>query len=514
MGESVLRRPAALRSALGSGAGIDNYVAALVLTILLITGFAAVSPDCRHWFVLPLALCGVLTGADVIAWLRGQFDTFDPRPLVSMLLFHNMTLAPLLHEAWQAYTPEFDRQIEDWNHWFGQYSALCAVAYVCYRAAHDVVFRNTRNAQSVWVLNDARFATALTWAVGVSAVAAAVVLVQFGGLRQSDEAMLLAMGSGLQHLSWLIMLGDALPLLLAMAAVRMFSDPRRGKSMTLLIVILGALAVAQFALLGLRGSRSAFMFTLVIAAGMMHYRLRKIPVRWAVGGAAILLVFIYFYGFYKRAGTAGFAALQSTEQRQYLEAKTGNTVTGVLLGELSRAEIQSFLMYRLEISEGRYEYRWGSTYFRALITFIPRAIWYNKPPGKVEAGTDLQVGQGVSATGRVRSSRVYGLGGEAILNFGLAGVPLMFAVYGAALGWYRRKLLTWAPYDARLFLAPILLIACLVGVFGDADNLAFGLIKQIALPGLCILYASTRTRSAPASAGPLRRTAPGRPALR
>lgn len=495
MADAVFRRPMSLPRPSSAGSGIDNYVIALVMTVLLVTAFAAISPDCRHWYLLPLTLCGVLTGADIIAWLRGRFDTFDPRPLVSILLFHNMTLAPLLHEAWQSHTPDFSRQIEDWNPWFGQYSALCALGYLCFRIAHDIIYRNTRNARTCWILNDARFATSLTWAIGVSAIAAAIVMFRFGGLKQAEETQLLALGSGLQHLSWLIMLGDALPLLLAMAAVRLFSDPRRGKSMTLLIVILGVLAVAQFALLGLRGSRSALMFALVIAAGMMHYRLRRIPVRWAVGGAAILLVFIYFYGFYKRAGgAAGLAALQSAEQRQYLEQKTGNTVTGVLLGELSRAEMQSFLMYRLDISEGRYEYRWGGTYFRALATLIPRAIWYNKPPGKVEAGTDLQFGQGIAATGRVRSSRVYGLVGEAILNFGLAGVPLMFAVYGAALGWYRRKLLTWHPADARHFLAPIILIACLVGVFGDADNLMFGLLKNIMLPGLCILYSSTRVK--------------------
>src|ERR1700723_1762590 len=32
-----------------------------------------------HWFVIPAMVCGVLIGVDVIRWLRGRLDFFDPK---------------------------------------------------------------------------------------------------------------------------------------------------------------------------------------------------------------------------------------------------------------------------------------------------------------------------------------------------------------------------------------------------------------------------------------------------
>jgi hypothetical protein len=69
--------------------------------------------------------------------------------------------------------------------------------------------------------------------------------------------------------------------------------------------------------------------------------------------------------------------------------------------------------------------------------------------------------------------RVYGLTGEALLNFGPWGVLPAYAIYGACLGWYRRKLTTWDAADARTFLAPLVTILFATAFIADSDNVLF-----------------------------------------
>lgn len=95
---------------------------------------------------------------------------------------------------------------------------------------------------------------------------------------------------------------------------------------------------------------------------------------------------------------------------------------------------------------------------------------------------------------RWSSSRVYGLSGEALLNFGPLGVGPMFAIYGGLLGWYRRKLASWDALDARLFLAPFFTILFVAGLVYDSDNLVFFCCYKRCLD-FCCHVCSLETRS-------------------
>lgn len=512
MAEQVLRAGFALPRVESAPRARSSFVENLIITIIavLVTTalFIALAPGCRHPFVVPLSACGVIVGIDVVRWLRGQLDTFDPKALISMLMLHATYFAPLLHQAWEAYTKDWAAQITDgYPRYFTTYGWVSLMGVCAYQLLQRFAFRRARPSPTQWILDDGRFGSLLAVAVGVSMVAAVVVITKFGGLRREEHQQLLALGSGLQHLSWLLMLSDPLPILLSMAGVRMLTDPRRPKSMFTVILLITGMAALAFAFLGLRGSRSAFMYLLVIVAGMAHYRIRRISVPWALGGGLILIVFVYYYGFFKRLGAMGadavgstVAAIGSAEQRRYLEQRTGNTMATTLLGDMSRAEMQTFMLYRLDAHGDRYEYRWGRTYLRSAIMIIPRAIWYEKGPGKNEAGTDLQYGQGVSLDPKRLSTRVYGLAGEAILNFGLLGVPLAFAAYGSVLGWYRRKVASWRFGDARYFLAPLFMIIAMAAYIGDSDNVMYSLLKNGTIPIAVVVLSVNRARLAPAAA--------------
>jgi len=144
---------------------------------------------------------------------------------------------------------------------------------------------------------------------------------------------------------------------------------------------------------------------------------------------------------------------------------------------------------------GDYSYRWGLTYAGALAILIPRNIWPDRPDFKTDAGTEAQLGKSTP----LLSLRVYGLAGEALLNFGPAGVVPMFALYGGLLGWYRRKFKSWDLSDARMFLAPFWAVLFASAFVGDSDNLVFAALTHGAIVAIAVFAASKRL---PASGQP------------
>ena len=147
-------RPAA-RPALGPRVTVgENLVIATVVVLLGSLTIAAVSPNCRHWFVLPVSLCGILCLMDAIAWVRRQTDTFDPKALTALVLLHGAYLSPLLHVALEAYTPVYNQKITDWPHWFGMLGVLFALGLIAYKIGQRWFFANTRPVHTFWTLND------------------------------------------------------------------------------------------------------------------------------------------------------------------------------------------------------------------------------------------------------------------------------------------------------------------------------------------------------------------------
>lgn len=476
---------------------LTNYALAAVAVTLLVTVSMAANTQCCHWFVVPVAFCGVLTGADVVAWLRRGLDTFDPKAIVGILWLHGTFVAPLLHVGLEAHTREFDVEVRDWPTWFGRMALLNLTGLILYKLFQRYTFTRSRPARTIRVLSDQRFVIVFPLAIMVSAAAATVILARYGGLRKESEALIFG-GGELVHLSWLLMLGDPLAVLLGMGVVKILSSSRRTRSAVTIVAMLAVLLVGQFLLLGLRGSRSAVIWVVFLTAALCHYRLRRIPVTWVLIGFLALGVGGYYYMFFKRFGATGFEAIRNPQFRETLSARSGITPVGVLLGDLSRAEIQTFLLYRLVEGHDFYRLRLGKTYVFSLLTVVPRAVWPDKPSGlygKVGAGTALQHGEGSYQPERFESSRVYGLAGEAMLNFGPAGAVGAYLLYGIMLGWYRKKMLTLHPEDARIYLVPLLTLVAITAMFGDSDNTMFLFLKDGALLTVVVWLSSTRLAS-------------------
>jgi hypothetical protein len=476
------------RAARREGSRGDYAIAAVFVGVL---AFAATwwSKPVAHWFLVPVMACGILSGVDIVRWLRGRLDLFDPRTVIACLAFYGFFAAPILHVIWDRFGAGYDMILfADWRPWLGAMAALCALGLFGYRAAHNFVFRRTKPSASTWEFDSTKFYPVFAFFLFLSVVGASVYLWQLGGLLKEVEAFETD-PSAFAGKGWLLVLAWPLSILSFIVLVMTWTDQQKKirRHLTTALLLLSSVGIMHFLLMGWRGSRSATIWALFWMAGIIHYRFRKLSRGMVAGGVILLIVFMYFYGFYKEQGRAGFEVLRSPAM--WLQPKGyQRDFKGLMLGDLARADSNAFILHNLIKDPDDYDYRWGLTYLGSLGLLIPRNLWPDRPEFKVEAGTEAQLGKATPW----RSARVYGLSGEALLNFGPIGVPCMFVLFGALLGWYRRKSKSWELTDSRMFLAPFFATLFVAGLVSDSDNLVFAVVTEGTLVCAAVFLASRR----------------------
>lgn len=466
----------------------SNYLLSTLVAVIVAIGFAIACRQCQHWCLIPLMLCGILAGADIVAWLRKEFDIFDPKVLVAGLLYLNCFIAPLLHLTYDIYGVKF--HTPDWPTYFGYMALFNAAGIMSFKLGHKMFFKMSHPVKSFWQIEPARFIAILMPIIFISLIANVSLFLFFGGIvrRQIVTGFEYA-----AHLSWILMLADPIALLTAIAIIYWIYMGRTDKPSSFLIVLCILLFVmgAAIFLLGQRGGRLQIIAPLFIVAAIIHYRLRPIPTKLVLLSVCMLFVFIYLYDFYKKLGPRGVEVFYSKEARVSMAYERRVSPVTSLLGDFARADIQAFMLYRLRAGRGQFQHQLGRTYAIAAATVIPRAIWKTKPRPKLIAGSEI-LGYG----GFVRSTRQYGLAGEAMLNFGYYGIVPAFLIFGCFLGWFRKKIAVMEPSDARFFIIPILLFLSMSVINIDSDNLMFHLLRMLVLPFVVVFLGSVRAKFA------------------
>ena len=145
---------------------------------------------------------------------------------------------------------------------------------------------------------------------------------------------------------------------------------------------------------------------------------------------------------------------------------------------MGRSDVQAAILNAVMRPNRDYEFWYGKTYLTSGVSMIPRKIWPSKPEdnGKVIAGTEILYGKGayqgkfgIFTLGR-RATHIYGLAGEAMLNFGIWGILPAFAVWGGFVGFIRRKILNYSAGDMRLLTAPYWILISFFLLIQDLDN--------------------------------------------
>lgn len=459
----------------GSDWGLSTLLCVVVVTICCIA-----NPGVLHWFLIPVFISGVIIATDAIAWMRGRIDIFDPIGIVGLIGIHFFFIAPLLHVTWDAFgTFRLPMSTLEWKNWLGAMAMLNLLGLIIYRVTRYWMLRKVLHYRGV-VEPAPIFWPLLIFALFITVIAQIGVYISYGGISgfvaayEQSRREFLGMG-------WIFMVSESFPILLLIGwAVYVKNSGKVPTWVTIFFVLLVFLAL-KLLFGGLRGSRSNTVWGLFWAVGIIHYLVRAFPRKWIYAGIAFVVMFMYIYGFYKAAGVQGLEAVTNTSSRERLEGHSGRTLEAVLLGDLARADVQAYLLKRVTDPQSGYELAWGKTFVGTLSLFVPRQIWPDRPPGKWYYGT---LAQGSSESRR--SSRVYGLAGEWMLNFGVLGVPCGFLLLAIFVCYARRYMLSLYPGDIRYVLVPFLANLCIVALSSDSDNIFYFIVKNGVVPILLL----------------------------
>ncbi|MFH1417951.1 MAG: hypothetical protein ABII12_06670 [Planctomycetota bacterium] len=475
-----------------------NLAISSVFCLLVVMGFAVASPTILHWSLLPIYTCGVLIGTDAVAFVRRQVDTFDPKGLVGLFGVHFFFLAPLLLINSNL---GLIGQVSDARPWLGCLACLNAAGLIAYFIMRNLGARGVpRSARVTWLLAPEK-STLLLPVIILSALSWGYVLVKVGGFsamieaHEDPEGKWIYAGTGVPKI-----LASMLPtfLILHLTLMRRRENLRRSTFIAV-AVILFLLLIVQFLISGMKGNRSAVMYSFVSFVGIIHYFWRPVTVKHVAIGLIPMVLFMYLYSFYKFGGIASLGIVSGDVtfgQMQYEIAESRGTFSQrVLLSDLSRSDIQAFILYMLLQHRESYDLRWGKTYATMMVRAIPTWIWASPPAAERHvAGTEIQRGRGSFKPNSHwgRSHRVYGLAGEAMLNGSWPAVPLAFGCWGFAIGRLRRRLFFSLAGDARLFFAPLFAMLAVIVLMQDSDLVFMYLLVSIPLPILGVWLTSVR----------------------
>jgi hypothetical protein len=480
----------------GSFAGFDAAVS-FGFAGLVVAACAAGGEEFQHWFVVPVLLCGGLAGIDAVGWIFGRRDLFDARGLIGAIGLHFFFAAPLLHvgtEYWMPYVEPPD----DWRPWLGRMAWLNVAGLMIYHVCRSLLDR-TRPAlyRRVWIIDDARFGPVWAIALAFTAGLQLFVYARFGGIAGYVAAFT---ESTAKFAGWgiVFMFSEAFPILAVIAAARWAQRDARRRTVLFVVAVIVCFLALKLFFGGFRGSRGHVIYGIFWCLGILHLTVKPLNRRGLAVMGVGFGVFMYAYAFYKDFGSHALEALLNPSLRQELSDLTPRSSNSLLLGDLGRSDVQAFVLFRLssESPPTRYELCRGQTYLGAISLLVPRSLIGERPPTKTKAGTDLLLGPGVYDHEMV-ATYAYGLGGEAMLNFGPLGAVLSFAALAVAVVLVRRVRDKLSPGDARMFLWPFVLSLAFMLLVWDSDVLVFYTIKEALLPTFLL---SIVCRKVPATA--------------
>lgn len=455
----------------------------------------ALSPSHQHWFMIPVTLCGIILAGDAVRWLRGDLDLLDPIGVIAALGMHFFYLAPILH-VWFDYWLSYVIPPDDWRPWLGAMASLNVVSLVAYRVGVALGGPSTLTVIAPWRLHRAQFMALAAIVLVVAAALQIWVYARLGGVfAYMQNAGDRTTG---ENMGWIFMFSESFPIV----AFLLLLVVARERGVALKGPLLSAVLLAFLALCllfgGLRGSRATTVWALFWGVGAIHCWLRPIRRSAAIAGVIGVIVFMYVYGFYKSLNVDAISLLKTGFDRSELEHETSRTLVAVLLGDCGRSDVQAFLLFAIASEGSDYQYAWGRTYFGDVSLLVPRIVWPDRPPGKSKEGTEALRGPGTYNPVSF-AQNIYGLGGEALMNFGPAGVPVLYGLLGLSVGRLARFVRHLHISDARRLIVPFLVILAFWALVADLDNVLWVLVKIGTVP-CALIYLAARPRRGSASA--------------
>lgn len=243
---------------------------------------------------------------------------------------------------------------------------------------------------------------------------------------------------------------------------------------------------------GIAGSRQGIVFVLVFALFIHHAFVAPIgprTVRTAGIGVALVGLLLMPLKFGLDYDDIATLSQRFAEQRD-LELSMG-PVSAFLFRDLSRFDVQTLALDA--VTQPGYEYPVGRSFVGAVAAIVPSALWGDRPD--TFALEKSEIVRGLERTALDKTTLLFGMPGELLVNFGIAGFVLAFAIPALLLvvqntaGTRARR---WLPLRAVLWPMPFLFFLF------DSNVLVYYTVRWILLFGVpmaFVLKLSRRSRS-------------------
>jgi len=191
---------------------------------------------------------------------------------------------------------------------------------------------------------------------------------------------------------------------------------------TIAFVQLGALGWLSA---GVAGSRQGIVFVLVFALFIYHGFVKPISAKKArTFGIGVALTGILLIPLKLGLGYSDLARLpQRFAEQRDLEVSMG-PLSAFLFRDLSRFDVQAVAIN--EVEKPAYDLAMGRSFAGALASIVPSALWHDKP--ETFAQEKSEIVRALERGTMDKTTLLFGMPGEFLINFGLAGFVLSFAI--------------------------------------------------------------------------------------
>ncbi|MBP0624936.1 O-antigen polymerase [Cupriavidus consociatus] len=234
---------------------------------------------------------------------------------------------------------------------------------------------------------------------------------------------------------------------------------------------------------GVAGSRQGIVFVLVFALFIYHGFVKPISARKAkIVGAVVALTGIVLIPLKLGLGFEDLGKInQRFEEKRVLQVSMG-PISSFLFRDLSRFDVQTTAIE--EIGKPGYELSMGRSFLGAIASVIPSALWKGKPDTFAQEKTEIV--QDVERGTLKKTTLLFGMPGEFLVNFGLLGYIVSFVIPGWLLVVLNRvsgKSSRWKALRAVLWPLPFLFFLF------DSNVMVYYVIRWVLLFGIPMGYA-------------------------
>ncbi|RYZ94736.1 MAG: hypothetical protein EOP47_27245, partial [Sphingobacteriaceae bacterium] len=298
-----------------------------------------------NWYLLPVSVCGILSGYQILYLFSVTREHKLRLPLVFYFyctLWFGCYFAPLLHFAlnfWLIFNNSLVLP-KNWEPYVFIVGLLNAIGLAIFIIAYRYFYAVSKPYNRVYLLLKRLKLNYVYLLAFISFAFQIFIYAKLGGVSGFIETYEnRGEGAGFAGFGLLFIISEFFPIVLIfLFYIKALYSPsyRTGKSIFIFLLILFA-ACMFFG--GLRGSRSNTILTILHACMLIHFFIRKFPVKEMVMGTLLLVTFMYVYKFYKQGGSAAVAEY-SEGTLDVSEEKYNFNVFDMLLTDFARADIQ------------------------------------------------------------------------------------------------------------------------------------------------------------------------------